>query len=139
MNVDRIVPQLTVGTSIVVFTRPWRHLPVPTFFLDHTINYWHIQWQTKILKTSQPSTPQVSASSRGLHAILITCKGYKPAAGKTVDEYHNLDANDESLARWKASLGLDSASGGDKNGPKVALCIIDSLIAFIYPSLSSRS
>lgn len=31
---------------------------------------------------------------------------YKVTAKKTVDEYKNLDANDESLAKWKASLGL---------------------------------
>ena len=41
-------------------------------------------------------------------------------AAKTVDEYAKLDANDESLARWKASLGI-GASGGtaiDTTGPK---------------------
>ena len=92
-----------------------------------------------MLKTLQPSTPQVVTPSRGFHAILITCTGYKPAAGKTVDEYRNLDANDESLARWKASLGLDAATSGDTNVPKVPLCTIDFLIAFIHPSLSSPS
>ena len=50
-----------------------------------------------------------------------TVTGYKPAAGKTVDEYRTLDANDESLARWKASLGLDAASSGNASGPKVAM------------------
>ncbi|KAH7344541.1 E set domain-containing protein [Rhizoctonia solani] len=38
--------------------------------------------------------------------------GYKVTAKKTVDEYANLDANDESLARWKASLGI-AGGGGD--------------------------
>ncbi|KDN37774.1 hypothetical protein RSAG8_09929, partial [Rhizoctonia solani AG-8 WAC10335] len=38
--------------------------------------------------------------------------GYKVTAKKTVDEYANLDANDESLARWKASLGIAAAAGG---------------------------
>ncbi|CCE66247.1 hypothetical protein TPHA_0P00890 [Tetrapisispora phaffii CBS 4417] len=33
---------------------------------------------------------------------------YKVSAKKTVDEYKNLDAEDESLAKWKASLGLSS-------------------------------
>jgi hypothetical protein len=74
-----------------------------------------------MLKTSLPSTPQVGTPSCGFHAILITCTGYKPAAGKTVDEYRSLDAGDESLARWKASLGLDAATSGDKSVPKVAL------------------
>jgi len=69
------------------------------------------------------NTPGWSALSRGYHSILIICAGYKPAAGKSVDEYKTLDAGDESLARWKASLGLDSATGGDKSGPKVALCL----------------
>jgi hypothetical protein len=80
----------------------------------------------------------VGTPSRGLPAILIICTGYKPAAGKSVDEYRTLDAGDESLARWKASLGLDSASGGDKSGPKVALCIVDSLIALIVLHLAYR-
>ena len=54
-------------------------------------------------------------------SILITFTGYKPAAGKSVNEYKNLDAGDESLSRWKASLGLDAASGGDTSQPKVSL------------------
>jgi hypothetical protein len=49
-----------------------------------------------------------------------------------VDEYRNLDAGDESLARWKASLGLGSAPAGENAGPKVALYIIDLfLLSFI--------
>jgi len=69
----------------------------------------------------------------------MICAGYKPAAGKSVDEYQKLDAGDESLARWKASLGLDSASAGANSGPKVALYIIDLFFAFIHssPSLAS--
>ncbi len=65
-----------------------------------------------------------------VYTILITYTGYKPAAGKTVDEYRNLDAEDESLARWKASLGLDAASAGDAMMPKVALCFHALLTAF---------
>ncbi|CAE7201838.1 unnamed protein product [Rhizoctonia solani] len=38
--------------------------------------------------------------------------GYKVTAKKTVDEYANLDANDESLARWKESLGINTAGSG---------------------------
>ncbi|CCF56409.1 hypothetical protein KAFR_0B01110 [Kazachstania africana CBS 2517] len=34
--------------------------------------------------------------------------GYKVTAKKTVDEYKNLDAEDQSLAKWKESLGLSS-------------------------------
>lgn len=34
--------------------------------------------------------------------------GYKVGQKKTVDEYQELDAGDESLNRWKESLGLNS-------------------------------
>lgn len=38
-----------------------------------------------------------------------------------MDEYANLDAQDESLARWKASLGvIPGASSGATSGPKVS-------------------
>ncbi|KAH9973076.1 rho GDP-dissociation inhibitor [Lactifluus volemus] len=53
------------------------------------------------------------ADSRNVDAedfAAINTPGYKPAAGKSVDEYRQLDAGDESLARWKASLGLDAAT-----------------------------
>jgi len=33
-------------------------------------------------------------------------EGYKPGQKKTAEEYAALDAEDESLARWKASLGI---------------------------------
>jgi len=52
-------------------------------------------------------------------------QGYKPAPGKSVDEYRNLDAGDESLARWKASLGLDSATSGEKSGPKLTILSLE--------------
>ncbi|KAF8484544.1 rho GDP-dissociation inhibitor [Russula ochroleuca] len=55
----------------------------------------------------------------------INTPGYKPAAGKTVDEYRSLDAGDESLARWKASLGLDAATSGDKSVPKLTLLTLE--------------
>ena len=74
-----------------------------------------------------------------VYTILITCTGYKPAAGKTVDEYRNLDAEDESLARWKASLGLDAATSGDSKMPKVALSFHSLLTAFTDPSRSLAS
>ncbi|EPQ27639.1 uncharacterized protein PFL1_04777 [Pseudozyma flocculosa PF-1] len=48
--------------------------------------------------------------------------GYNPGEKKTLDEYTKLDAEDESLARWKASLGLDTASAAvDPNAPKLQL------------------
>ena len=96
-------------------------------------------WQTRrYWRLRSHQYPRLGPSSRCCHSILIICAGYKPAAGKSVDEYQKLDAGDESLARWKASLGLGSVSG-DNNGPKVVLCIIDSLFAFIHSSPSLPS
>ncbi|KIY49507.1 E set domain-containing protein [Fistulina hepatica ATCC 64428] len=45
--------------------------------------------------------------------------GYKPGAAKTAEEYAKLDAEDESLARWKASLGITSAVSQPATGPRV--------------------
>ncbi|KAI9297226.1 E set domain-containing protein, partial [Neoconidiobolus thromboides FSU 785] len=36
-------------------------------------------------------------------------EGYKVGEKKTIEELQNLDAEDESLAKWKASLGLAAA------------------------------
>ncbi|KAH6915292.1 rho GDP-dissociation inhibitor [Coprinopsis sp. MPI-PUGE-AT-0042] len=49
--------------------------------------------------------------------------GYKPGGpAKSADEYAKLDAEDESLARWKASLGIvPGATGGEASGPKVTV------------------
>ena len=48
--------------------------------------------------------------------------GYKPTAAKTAEEYAKLDAEDESLARWKATLGIvPGVAAGDTNLPKVRL------------------
>ncbi|PIL37287.1 hypothetical protein GSI_00980 [Ganoderma sinense ZZ0214-1] len=55
-----------------------------------------------------------------------TTPGYKPSAAKTVDEYANLDAEDESLARWKASLGIvPGASEAPASGPKVTVLSLE--------------
>jgi hypothetical protein len=90
-----------------------------------------------MLKILQPSTPQAGTPSRGRHADSdVTYTGYKPAAGKTVDEYRNLDAGDESLARWKASLGLAAAFSGDTSKPKVVLCLNGMLAAVSHLSRS---
>ncbi|CAI5758566.1 unnamed protein product [Candida verbasci] len=37
-------------------------------------------------------------------------EGYTVGEKKTIDEYNKLDAEDESLAKWKASLGLSTNS-----------------------------
>lgn len=40
--------------------------------------------------------------------------GYKPGEKKSLQEYQNLDAQDESLKKWKESLGLNSAAHASK-------------------------
>jgi len=49
--------------------------------------------------------------------------GYKPGEKKTVEELAALDAEDESLAKWKASLGITGASGttSTPTGPQVTV------------------
>ncbi|KAI1796240.1 rho GDP-dissociation inhibitor [Ganoderma leucocontextum] len=51
--------------------------------------------------------------------------GYKPGAAKSVDEYAKLDAEDESLARWKASLGIVPGSAAPATGPKVTILSLE--------------
>lgn len=53
--------------------------------------------------------------------------GFKVGEKKTIDEYQQLDAQDESLRKWKESLGLGDTSKhiSDPNDPR--LCIIKSL------------
>lgn len=75
--------------------------------------------------TSSPPPPRV----RGDEGLLYgnadrRSAGYKPTAAKSVDEYANMDAEDESLARWKASLGIaPGASTAPAAGPKVRAII----------------
>jgi Rho GDP-dissociation inhibitor len=60
-----------------------------------------------------------------LTALGGICSGYNPTAAKSIDEYAKLDANDESLARWKASLGITGdAPAGDPSKPKVWVYIM---------------
>ncbi|KAF8211260.1 rho GDP-dissociation inhibitor [Mycena galopus ATCC 62051] len=52
--------------------------------------------------------------------------GYKPVGpAKSADEYAKLDAEDESLARWKASLGIVPGAGGPATGPKVTVMTLE--------------
>ncbi|KAF9557233.1 E set domain-containing protein [Agrocybe pediades] len=52
--------------------------------------------------------------------------GYKPGAAKSADEYAKLDAEDESLARWKASLGIvPGAAAAPATGPKVTVLTLE--------------
>ncbi|KAF9312323.1 hypothetical protein BG003_006404 [Podila horticola] len=43
--------------------------------------------------------------------------GYKPGEKKSVNELQNLDANDESLVRWKQSLGIASSGVSKLDDP----------------------
>ncbi|CUS14272.1 unnamed protein product [Tuber aestivum] len=45
-----------------------------------------------------------------------TTEGYKVGEKKSVDEYAKLDAEDESLTRWKKSLGIGVGSTGGSLG-----------------------
>lgn len=40
--------------------------------------------------------------------------GYKPGEKKSLQEYQTLDAQDESLNKWKESLGLNKSAGASK-------------------------
>jgi len=54
-------------------------------------------------------------------------EGFKVAEKKTLDEYHKMDAEDESLQRYKQSLGL-GGKGKDLSDPSdPRVCIIVSL------------
>lgn len=53
--------------------------------------------------------------------------GYKVGAARTVDEYANLDAEDESLARWKASLGIVPGAATPASGPQVCTLLLISI------------
>ncbi|KDQ64715.1 hypothetical protein JAAARDRAFT_52663 [Jaapia argillacea MUCL 33604] len=68
---------------------------------------------------------------RGLvHAfkdIFVAGQGYKVSVpAKSADEYAQMDAEDESLARWKASLGIvPGASTAPASGPKVSILTLE--------------
>jgi Rho GDP-dissociation inhibitor len=52
---------------------------------------------------------------------IVATAGYKVGEKKSLAEYSQLDAEDESLARWKASLGIGASTGAvDPNAPKVS-------------------
>ncbi|SGZ54617.1 CIC11C00000001960 [Sungouiella intermedia] len=59
-------------------------------------------------------------------------EGYTVGEKKTIDEYTKLDAEDESLAKWKASLGLsaDSSPYPVKAGDKRTVVIVEMALTF---------
>jgi len=53
-------------------------------------------------------------------------EGFRVGVKKTIDEYQQLDQNDESLRKWKESLGLGAGNAiGDPNDKRT--CVILSL------------
>lgn len=62
-----------------------------------------------------------------------TVEGYTVAEKKTIQEYTQLDAEDESLAKWKASLGLsaDGSAYPVKAGDKRTVVIVE--MALVFP------
>lgn len=66
--------------------------------------------------------------------MLTSCRtstGYKVGTKKTAEELAALDAEDESLAKWKASLGIVAPSDGSApvpaSGPQVSFHLIPQL------------
>ncbi|CAG8522282.1 17642_t:CDS:2 [Cetraspora pellucida] len=47
--------------------------------------------------------------------------GYRVGEKKTIDEYASMDSTDESLNRWKASLGLGKSAGPQDDTRKVII------------------
>jgi len=54
-------------------------------------------------------------------------EGYKVGEKKTVEEYAKLDQNDESLNRWKASLGIATGAPLPVTPGDTRRCVIQSL------------
>lgn len=61
-----------------------------------------------------------------------TVEGYVIGEKKTIEEYTKLDAEDESLAKWKASLGLTSDTNAYpvKAGDKRKVVIVEMSLSF---------
>ncbi|KAG6835322.1 hypothetical protein H0H93_002691 [Arthromyces matolae] len=69
-----------------------------------------------------PSTaPSTSHLPHSFESLLIDdASGYNIDAERTTDDY-SFDAQDESLARWQASLGIVPSASGQATGPKVTV------------------
>ncbi|PKI83490.1 hypothetical protein MVES_002641 [Malassezia vespertilionis] len=56
------------------------------------------------------------------HTYHAAISGYNPGQKKSLQEYANLHAEDESLRRWKESLGIvPGAAPADANAPKLTI------------------
>ncbi|CAA7259551.1 unnamed protein product [Cyclocybe aegerita] len=86
---------------------------------------WRTLYNTPRLRHSQPARPNMSAQDDQDDLKPSSTPGYKPGAAKTAQEYATLDAEDESLARWKASLGIVPGAAVEGSGPKVSVLTLE--------------
>nr|AFK47866.1 unknown [Medicago truncatula] len=63
-------------------------------------------------------------------------EGYKVGEKKTIDEYKKLDAEDESLARWKQSLGIGAGTSiGERDDERTVVILELSLLVAGRPDV----
>ena len=105
----------SLSLSYLLFHHVHRKYWPLTYFLVSNIS--QTEDQEDLLPTTTPG--ELTPSPLFRPCSRRRSLGYKPTAAKTVDEYNNLDAEDESLARWKASLGLGAKAVTTATGPKV--------------------
>lgn len=60
-------------------------------------------------------------------------EGYTVGEKKTIDEYNKLDAEDESLAKWKASLGLSTTETPYPVKPNDKRTVVVTELALEFP------
>ncbi|OZJ04351.1 hypothetical protein BZG36_02360, partial [Bifiguratus adelaidae] len=129
-----VVSGMTVmgsGIAGAIGAYTYRAQDAPNYILGHAINLaflaviiicalitrFYFQYANKKRDNLPPSEKDLSHLTT--EEIENLCDdnphtaGYKVGEKKTIEEYQNLDANDESLQKWKASLGLNKAVGGD--------------------------
>ncbi|KAJ2720596.1 rho GDP dissociation inhibitor [Coemansia sp. Benny D115] len=53
--------------------------------------------------------------------VAVQTEGYNPGEKKGISELQSLDANDESLNKWKASLGLNQVQAPFPNDPRTVI------------------
>lgn len=62
-------------------------------------------------------------------------EGYVVGEKKTIEEYTKLDAEDESLAKWKASLGLSASANAYPVPPGDKRTVVIVEMALVFPEL----
>ncbi|MCJ1302685.1 hypothetical protein MMC08_005489 [Hypocenomyce scalaris] len=69
----------------------------------------------------------MASSSADDDLVASKTEGFKVGEKKTVEEYAKLDQNDESLNRWKASLGISDSAPLAVDPSDQRRCVIQSL------------